>query len=146
MNWGTRIVLAFVGFFGVIFTLAYISMSQDISLVADNYYEQELAYEDQMVRLKNTGGLTEKPGVTLQKDKGIAQLSFPEALKADVYEGNIRFFRPSNAAFDRSFDIRLDKEGKQDFDITRLSKGLWKIKIYWKAKNREYYTESTLII
>jgi nitrogen fixation protein FixH len=146
MNWGTRIVLAFVGFFGVIFTLAYISMSQDISLVADNYYEQELTYEDQIVRLKNTDGLIEKPSVTLTKNKGIAQLNFPEALKGDIYEGSIRFFRPSNAAFDRSFDIRLDEEGKQDFDIRRMSKGLWRIKIFWKAKNREYYTESTLII
>lgn len=146
MNWGKGIVLAFVGFFGVIFTLAYISMQQDISLVADNYYEKELAYEDQMDRIKNTDGLMEKPAVSLDKKQGQAKLQFPEALKTSIYEGSIQFFRPSNAALDQTFDIRLDEEGLQTFDISRFPKGLWKVKISWKSKNREYYNESTMIL
>ncbi len=146
MNWGKGIILAFVGFFGVIFTLAYISMQQDISLVADNYYEQELAYEDQIERIKNTDGLLEKPGISVDKQQGQAKLQFPEGLKSSVYEGSIQFFRPSSAALDQTFDIRLDEAGLQTFDISRFPRGLWKVKISWKSKNREYYNEATMVL
>lgn len=146
MNWGTGVITAFILFFGVIFTMSYISMQQDISLVADNYYEQELAYEDQMERIKNTGGLTEKPSITVDKGELQALLTFPENIKSTVYEGSIQFFRPSNARLDQTFTIQLNDEGVQTFDISEFSKGLWKVKISWKAKNREFYNESTLIL
>lgn len=146
MNWGKGIILAFVVFFGVIFTMAYISMQQDISLVADNYYEQELAYEDQIERIKNTDGLLEKPSVSVDKAQWQASLTFPASLKSSVYEGSIQFFRPSNAAFDKTYDIRLDQEGLQSFDVSGFQRGLWKVKISWKSKNREYYKEATLIL
>ncbi len=146
MNWGKGIILAFIGFFGVIFTLAYISMQQDISLVADNYYEQELAYEDQIERIKNTDGLTKKPAISVDKKQGQAKLKFPSELKGSVYEGSIQFFRPSSAALDQTFDILLDEEGFQTFDISRFPRGLWKVKISWKSKNREYYNEATMIL
>ena len=59
MNWGVKIVISFVFFIGLLFGLVYISMNQDISLVSENYYEQELAYEDQIQRIKNTNNLEE---------------------------------------------------------------------------------------
>ena len=145
MNWGAKIILSFVCFFGVIFTLAYISMNQDLNLVADNYYEQELAYEDQIERIKNTQGLAERPDIVGDKKEQKARLVFPENLKEKVAEGKIHFFRPSNAALDKEFTIALDQDGNQSFDISSFPAGLWKAKVSWEWKNREYYEEVTLI-
>ena len=145
MNWGTKIILSFVCFFGVIFTLAYISMNQDLNLVADNYYEQELAYEDQIERIKNTQGLTQRPEVVVNKREREARLVFPENLKEKVADGKIHFFRPSNSALDKEFTITLDEDGNQVFDISSFPAGLWKAKVSWEWKNREYYEEVTLV-
>ena len=145
MNWGAKIILSFVCFFGVIFTLAYISMNQDLNLVADNYYEQELAYEDRIERIKNTQGLVERPDIVVDKKEQKARLVFPENLKEKVAEGKIHFFRPSNAALDKEFTIALDQDGNQSFDISSFPAGLWKAKVSWEWKNREYYEEVTLI-
>ena len=146
MNWGTRIIIAFVAFFGVIFSLAYICMQQDISLVADNYYEQELAYEDQMERIKNTNGLAEKPDVNLDRKERQVHLTFPENIRDHIYEGSVYFFRPSNARLDQTFTIQLDETGLQTFDLSKFPKGLWRVKVSWKSKNQEFYDESDLVL
>ena len=146
MNWGAKIVLSFVCFFGVIFTMAYISMNQDINLVADNYYEQELAYEDQIERIKNTQGLSEKPQMVLDRVEREARLVFPNELIGKVSEGKVHFFRPSNSALDKEFTIVLDQEGFQAFDISAFPAGLWKAKVSWEWKNREYYEEITIVL
>jgi len=145
MNWGTKIIFAFVAFIGVIFTLAYISMGQDINLVAEDYYADELAYEDQIQRIKNTQSLTEKPELVIDKKALKAHLVFPESLREKIDEGELVFYRPSNGAFDKSFAISLDKDGLQSFDISSYVKGRWKAKINWEYRNTEYYKEINLI-
>lgn len=145
MNWGVKIILSFVVFIGVIFTLAYISMNQDISLVSENYYEQELAYEDQIQRIKNTQSLSERPQVVVNREAAKVQLVFPESLRASIDEGKLHFFRPSNAALDKDFTISLDQDGKQSFEVKDFSQGLWKAQITWKYRNKEYYQEVNLV-
>ena len=145
MNWGTKIIFAFVGFIAVIFTLAYISMGQDINLVSDDYYAQELAYEDQIQRIKNTQSLDQKPTLVIDKKAYKAHLVFPENLKDKVDEGQVVFYRPSNGAFDKTFSISLNEDGLQSFDVSSYVKGLWKAKITWEYRNTEYYQEVNLV-
>ncbi len=145
MNWGTKIILSFVAFIGLIFTLAYISMGQDINLVADDYYAQELAYEDQIQRIKNTQALSERPTVVIDKTAQKAYLVFPETLKDRVDEGQLQLYRPSNAAFDKTVSIGLNEDGSQTIDVSSLVRGLWKAKITWSYRNTEYYQEVSLV-
>ena len=145
MNWGTKIVISFIAFIGVIFTLAYISMGQDINLVADDYYAQELAYEDQIQRIKNTQGLSERPTLVVDKKAKQAHLVFPEGLKEKIDEGEVQLYRPSNAAFDKKVTIALNEDGVQTIDVSSLVRGLWKAKITWEYRNTEYYQEVSLV-
>ncbi len=145
MNWGTKIVFAFAGFIAVIFTLAYISMGQDVNLVADDYYAQELEYEDQIQRIKNTQSLEQRPTLVIDKKAQKAHLVFPEGLKSKIDEGQVQLYRPSNSAFDKTVSIALDEEGLQTIDVSSLVKGLWKAKITWAYRNTEYYQEVSLV-
>ena len=145
MNWGTKIILAFAGFIAVIFTLAYISMGQDVNLVSKDYYVQELAYEEQIQRIRNTQSLEQKPTLVVDRKTDKAHLVFPESLKDKLDEGQVLFYRPSNGAFDKTFSISLNEDGLQSFDVSGYVKGLWKAKISWAYRNTEYYYEVNLV-
>ena len=70
MNWGTKITLSFIAFVGIIITMVVISMRQDISLVAKDYYVQEIAYQDQIDRIRNNHDLGEfKTEVTARRTR-----------------------------------------------------------------------------
>ena len=146
MNWGTKIVISFVCFVGLLVTLVYVSVSTDFYLVSDNYYEQELAYEDQIQRMKNVNGLAEKPDFKLLRNEGKAELRFPVSVMQAMEEGSISFFRSADARLDKKFDLVFDESGVQVFDIKKLASGAWKVKIEWKSKGTEYYQELNIVI
>ena len=64
MDFGKWIVVAFVLFAVFIGTLVTVCVRQDISLVSKEYYKEELAYQDQIVRIANTEKLGLKPKIT----------------------------------------------------------------------------------
>ncbi|MEM7108608.1 MAG: FixH family protein [Bacteroidota bacterium] len=143
MNWGTRIVITFIAFVGVIVTMVVISMKQDIHLVAKDYYVQELAYQDQMDRISNSNELSElKPEVHYDAKRKSIILSTPDGKNLD---GTIYFFRPSDARLDKKYTIQL-VNGKQVFSSHDLNKGMWRVKVNWKDQDKEFYTEKVLIL
>ncbi|WP_339698715.1 FixH family protein [uncultured Roseivirga sp.] len=146
MNWGIKIVISFVCFVGLLVTLVYVSVSTDFYLVADNYYEQELAYESQIQRIKNVNGLAEKPDFKLVRSERKAELRFPLSVMKAMEEGKISFFRSANARLDKEFDLVFDETGLQTFDMKSLASGAWKVKIEWKSKGTEYYQELNIVL
>ena len=53
MNWGTKITLVYVGFVMLIVSLVFISATNKSELVAADYYEQELKFQDRIDAVKN---------------------------------------------------------------------------------------------
>ncbi|WP_422359058.1 FixH family protein [Reichenbachiella sp.] len=144
MNWGKSIVLAFVIFAGIIITMVSISMQHDVNLVAVNYYEEELAYEDQMNRIRNYESLRNKPMV--KKDGNQIVLSFPSEVADQMKDGEIHFFRPSDYKSDKKIEIKLDHQYRQTFPVSLLGSGLWKTKLNWKSKDKEYFFEQKIVL
>lgn len=140
MNWGTRIVIAFACFIGVIATLVTISMRQDVSLVAKDYYVQEIAYQDQIDRIENKNRMEIQPSIEIKS--GVVELS----IKKSELEGTIHFFRPSDAKLDKKYVIQLDQNGTQAFKAADFEKGLWKVKINFTSEGKEYYSEHSLVL
>ncbi|ELR70754.1 hypothetical protein C900_03362 [Fulvivirga imtechensis AK7] len=144
MNWGTKIVIVFVLFAGLIVTLVTISMKQDVSLVAKDYYVQEIAYQDQIERIKNYKKLgAEQLRITYDDSRSVVVITAPGNHKR---EGEVHFFRPSDASLDSKYALKPNGDGHQYFDVKNFKKGLWKIKISWQENGREYYEEKTLVI
>jgi hypothetical protein len=56
------------------------------------------------------------------------------------------FFRPSDATQDRVIKIAPDPQGLLEIDVRSLTKGLWRIKIFWSLNGLELYQEDDLII
>jgi nitrogen fixation protein FixH len=146
MNWGTKIIIAFVCFIGVIFTMVYISMNQNISLVAENYYEEELAYEDQIQRIKNNNELAHQIEFKLDRKTFEASFIYPSEIKESFQKGTIQFFRASDAKLDKEFVMTPRTEGGQKIGLDGFRTGLWTIKIKWESKDKEYYKELSLVL
>ena len=140
MNWGKSIALFYGVFVVSILAVVAFSFTQDVNLVTEDYYQQELVYEDQINRLKNTETLAEKPTITL---KGLyVELVFPKELNP---KGSILFFRPSDSHKDKRVAISLGAEGSQQIDFSTEQAGLWKAKLTWKLGENEYYQEFVIV-
>ncbi|MEC7754896.1 FixH family protein [Roseivirga sp. UBA1976] len=146
MNWGNRIVLAFVCFIAGIFSMAYISMNTEFSLVADNYYEQELAYEDQIVRMRNANRLEAGPEFIVDRQNLKVQLRFPEQLAKQITGGKVKFYRASNARHDKEIELKLGSENTWEVDVASFVSGAWKLQLLWTDGQKEYYQEIDFVI
>lgn len=146
MNWGKKIILSFVVFIGLLFTLVYISVNTDFYLVEEDYYEQELAYEDQIQRIRNHDLLAEKPIFKIDRREFTAALTFPSDLVGNMVEGSVMFYRANTAKLDQEFTLAFNDEGEFVVDISKFAVGAWKLKIKWADSEKEYYREIAFVI
>jgi len=115
-------------------------------LVSENYYADELAYQDQIERIERTNALAQPVTVKFDPASGV-KISFPILFEPAAVEGSIKLFRPSDQRLDRRFSINLSREGVQYISAANLPvPGLWKVKIFWQVEGIEYYFEEELII
>ncbi len=143
MNWGKSIVLAFVLFALFIGVLVTICLKQDIPLVAAEYYQQELVYQQQIDRVNNTNQLPNKP-VILVFDRGVVEIQFNRM--ADISGAELELFRPSDEKLDRHFSLKPIAEGKQRIDVSGLTPGMYKARMRWTMEGKDYYLESVIYI
>lgn len=110
--WPYGIVIAFVIFCSFMIAFAIYSTSDKTELVASDYYQQEIAYQQVIDGKKRMASLASQP--TLTQDTQGLQLSLPELL-AEADSGQLRFYRPS----DQTADIR--------FSLEELAENRWLI-------------------
>ena len=142
MNWGKSIVLAFVLFAAFIAMLVAICIRQDVSLVANEYYAEELAYQQQIDRISNTNKLKEPPKITL--DGSVLSVSFNDL--PEVEKGQLQLFRPSDPALDTQFELRPGHDSFQRFSTKGLKKGMYRARLQWRMQGKEFFLEQTIYL
>ncbi|MGB0368633.1 MAG: FixH family protein [Flavobacteriales bacterium] len=139
MNWGWGISIFYGSF--VVFMLGMVTLAfqQDFDLVADDYYEQEIAYQGRIDQMNNAAEDRQKVAVTSNGES--VQLAFG-ATATDV---SVHFFRPS----DDTMDFLLEEENVElalNVPISRFRKGKYLVKIEWKLNGKTYYQEEGLFL
>ena len=142
MNWGKWIVLVFILFAVFIGTLVTVCMRQDISLVSKDYYRDELAFQDQIVRINNANQLQEKP--TIRKKGEFIEVGF--SMFGKMEKGVLKLFRPSDAHMDKIFTLHATAESTQLFPIGGIGKGMYRARMQWIMNGKEYFIESIVNI
>lgn len=138
INWGTAIVIAFMAFISFIMYFV-ISMSTDKNfdhdLVVEDYYQQELKFQDDINKVENAKNLSKN--ISFKKtDNGIL-LSFPKDLNINDIKGKVFLYRPSNKQLDFEMPISLSNHNLLIPDNSLLD-GRWNIKIDWSHKADEF--------
>lgn len=140
MNWGKKIALAYGLFVAFMIVLVVACVKQnDIFLVSEDYYKQEIQYQDRIDNISNASQLQHPVTVELNDETNILRVDLTkESVGA---EGKVTFYRPSNPALDREFPVELSAAGVQEFTTKSLAKGLWLIKVQWQKDGKNYYKE-----
>lgn len=138
INWGTGIVIAFIGFISFIMYFV-ISMNindkYDHDLVTDDYYKQELEFQTDIDKERNANSL--KENITWKKQGSGVVLSFPKSMIANDIKGKVVLYRPSNKKFDFELPIQLDNHTIL-IPKEKLLEGRWNIKVDWSYANKNY--------
>ncbi len=143
-NWGTGIVLAFIGFIGFILyfvILASTGRNSDHHLVTEDYYQEELAYQKEIDAEANAKNIA--PGFHSKKSEKGLLIEIPEELRTKDLKATVSLYRPSNKHLDFDLDISLSNSHLLIPD-ERLLDGRWDIKIRWSEKDKSYLVKKSI--
>lgn len=143
INWGAGIAILYAGFVAMILLLVGMSASQKIDLVTDQYYEEELRFQDKINKTNQAKALAE-PLVWKVTEAGI-DIHFPKEFAGENLTGNIKLYCPSDDRKDRSFVIN-PKKGVQLIPASNLASGRYYLQIDWKNGNRAFWDEGVVTI
>lgn len=136
INWGWKIVIAFAIFFVVMGSLVYRSATEDHQLVAKNYYEQEMLYQEVIDQKK----IAKEQGIAWQEGQGEICLLNPTN---ETLKGEVLLYRASNKEWDHTFTYL---EEKNCLPASDFQKGKWKVIFKGKLSDKKIYTEHIWIV
>jgi hypothetical protein len=145
-QWPMGIAIIYVIFVLLLVAFAVFSRFQSVDLVTEDYYNQEIKYQQQINRIERARSLPEPVNWIYDKQKGALTVQFPPQFDPLKVKGNVLFFRPSDAKQDKLVALNLSTNGTQLISTENLIPGFWKIKIFWKVENNEYYNEGVLVV
>lgn len=139
MNFGKWIVVSFVLFATFMAVLVTVCVRQDVSLVSKSYYDEEIQYQDQIERERNTQSLKRRPTVELRGNNLILAWNQDVPVSA----ATVSLFCPANAKMDRTFRL-AEGNNSQILELDDLNKGMYRVKLRWKMNNKEFYQEEII--
>lgn len=141
MDWGKGIVLTIAAFVIIMISMVTICVKQDdIHLVTQNYYEEEIKYQDQIDKIINAT-LLEEEVLTFDTQAKIVALNLPVGAK-----GTLHLFRPSDARLDQKIDFDIANIAENAVNVGALKPGYWRVKLTWEDQGKAYYQEKQINI
>lgn len=144
INWGTGIVIAIVLFMS--FILFFIitmttDSTYDYEMVVDDYYKQEIGFQDELDGRNNAAKLPFK--IQVQKSEAGVQLIFPEEIASQMENGIVSFYRINKKDFDFEKKILLS-ENKMLIPANELLLGRWDITVRWEMNGKTYINQEQI--
>jgi hypothetical protein len=139
-NWGTGLTIAYSSFVVFMLSMVYLCTQQHFDLVSDDYYEQELKFQQVIDGTRNEQLLERQ--TSLGMANGVVTVTLPME-KIDE-GGKVVFYKPDNATFDKT--IALNGTNRASIPVSELKSGQYKVKAIWKSEGKPYYNEQSLII
>ena len=139
MNWGKGIVITFIAFIAIMVTMVVISVRMEgIELVTENYYEEEIKYQEQIDKETSTLALNRE---ALKFDGSAKALILDLPIGA---KGTLNLFRPSDIKLDQELPVEILEAGEKSVYIGDLKAGYWKVQLSWEENGESYYQEKKI--
>ncbi len=142
MNWGKSIVLVFIAFAGFIGTMVYLMTRERIDLVRDDYYQDEIAYQQHIDRVNRTSTNKALFAMTYQSDQQQVSFVLPDSLQ----KATITFYRPADRLADFNVEVASPNPVRKTVSTAKMAKGYWRVQLAWSDGRRDYYKENDLFI
>ncbi len=141
-NWGTKIFLSFILFGIFILYMVFQAFRQNFDLVSENYYQEELAYQQRIREKANL--LRSGDEISIREEKSHIIFEFPEPFSEA--RGTIYFYHPSRKLFDKTFQISIGEDNRQSINREELVKGRYRVKVSWESDGLSYFQEKELYL
>ncbi|MDO5614656.1 MAG: FixH family protein [Cruoricaptor ignavus] len=137
-TWGHGIVIALASFMIFILSMIFFFTKswQNAELVSNNYYEEELNYQEVIDAKNNADALTAKP-TFVQNSAGIT-ITFPEEIVIDKNTVNFHLYRTDDAKLDVDKDLSLSADRSINIPDKVLFPGSYTLKIRWYTNDKPY--------
>lgn len=140
-SWGHGVVLALGSFIAFILFLIFVYSHgmQNSELVSDNYYQDELTYQDVIDAKTNAEELPEKP-VYQQTAEGIT-ITFPISAVPDDKQVDFDLFRTDDSNLDVNKKILLNSQQKFTIPNKVIVAGSYTLKLKWQKNEKPYQVD-----
>lgn len=131
----------------VVFTSVLIRTFADdkkTELVADDYYAQEIQFQQQIDQTKNA--LVLKTELLWERDGDQWILGLNGDYSPSEVSGELTVFRPSDSSLDFTVPIVLNENGIMSVPANRFKNGKYQIQVSWKVEGKDCYLEKNVFI
>lgn len=144
LNWGAGIAILYSGFVAMILVLVVMSTRQKIDLVTDNYYAEELRFQDKINKTARATRLTDP--LTWEVDNNGIQIHYPASFSEKNLSGKISLYCPSDDSRDLSFQVDPAENNEQIIPASKIPDGRYYLQIDWKNEEDTYWNEDLIVI
>lgn len=145
MDWGKKIAIVYLSFVAFMGFMVWKCLQQtDINLVSEDYYQKEIAYQDNIDQMNNTNQLSRELKFDYKVDSQEVMLGFPKESIGST--GVVNFYRPADASKDFKVKLNIANSENQTIPVQSLDRGLWVVKVSWEKDGKGYYKEEKMIL
>jgi hypothetical protein len=143
LNWGWGITAIYVVFVIGIMYMVWRSTQERVDLVTEDYYGQEIKYQDKIDASKRAAALSapvqfEVKGKTLH-------LGFPKEFEGKAITGEVLVYYPADSRKDVRVPVKTSANA-MDVALDTGSPGLHILQLSWQDGATAYYQESNVFI
>lgn len=125
-------------FIGGIMYMVMLSGKQKIDLVTEDYYEQEIKYQERIDQAGRSAALSEKLLVALKGNS--LEIRFPSEFAGKSISGKALLYYPADVKKDFTSDISTT-DTRFRLEIPEHGSGLHILKLSWESGGITYYNE-----
>ncbi|MCE2496431.1 MAG: FixH family protein [Flavobacteriales bacterium] len=141
-NWGWNIVVVLGLFMTMIVIMVVKSVNTKVDLVAQDYYADEIAYQEQIDKEANAKAL--QGHFSWKNTEAGLIIEFPADLDAEHFTGTVKLYRPSDEKLDREFTFEGLRDHQFLIQAENLVTGKWEVQVDGTANGVAYYFEQRL--
>lgn len=138
LNWGIGITVVYIMFIGGIMFMVMLSGRQKIDLVTEDYYEQEIKYQERIDQAGRSAALSEKVLVALKGNS--LEIRFPSEFAGKSISGKALLYYPADIKKDFTSAISTT-DNRFTLEIPEHGSGLHILKLSWESGGITYYNE-----
>jgi hypothetical protein len=124
--------------------MVYRCMQMPVDLVANEYYKDELSYQQVIDARQRADKLSGKVDFRLEGSN--LTLYMPKEMEHAELTGSIQLYCASDAGKDRHFALHVDDLGRQHIGRDQVRPGRYTVRVQWQDKGEQYYAEEPLNI
>ena len=143
MNFGSKIVILYLSFVSLIASLVILCYKQDVDLVSNDYYGQEIRFQEKIDATNNEKRSENSINHDVLENRIV--LTADSILLSKDFNGTITLFRPSDSKMDVQYTMNFVNH-QQVIESKSLKRGVYKLQLSWVSKQISYFKEEVVFI